>query len=356
MAVIPNEAIFAVVQNTNAWNGAAIAVGAGDGIEPNPPGAVITPQQQYQENEALRGAAGRLKFDLSTHTPDFSFDHNARYEGAQNRIVAGWFGDDSIAAISVGTTDVGQTHTLTITDRSEDHFTLAAGMGTVDILEVDHFKVDTITLAWTAGERAVWSFDLMGRRWRNDSAINTSVEIAAVTTGVDRDHWLSSQLAFRIAAQSAITGLALNNADAVCINSFTLTLSRAVDGPETTCDSPYRDEPFAAVPGWTGTLAFTIPRWETSTLQDAHLAGTLLMADLNFVGPAISGSAGAELKGALINLPQLQITEYELADEGTYGESVTAELTAAEITVAGMTTSPIPHMILRSEDQAVYVA
>lgn len=355
MAVIPNEAIFAVVQNTNAWNGDAIAVGAGDGIEPNPPGAIITPQQQYQENEALRGAAGRLKFDLSTHTPDFGFDHNARYEGAQNRLVAGWFGSDALTAIDEGTANVGQEHLLTIVDRAEEHFTLAAGMGTVDILEVDHFKVDSITLAWTAGERAIWTFDCLGRRWRNDSAINTQTQIDAVTTGVDRDHWLSSQLTFRISPQSAITGLALNDADAVCINSFTLSLSRGGDGPETTCDSPYRDEPFASVPGWTGTLAFTIPRWETASLQDAHLAGTLMMADLNFVGPFLTGSP-TEAKGGLINFPQLQITEYDIAEEGTYGEAVTAELTSAEITVAGMIASPIPHMIIRSEDSALYVA
>ena len=354
MAVIPNEAIFAVVQTPNAWNGAAIAVGAGDGIEPNPPGAVITPQQQYQENEALRGAAGRLKFDLSTHTPDFGFDHNARYEGAQNRLVAGFFGADAITAILSGTVNVGQTHELTIVDRAAEHFTLAAGMGTVDILEVDHFKVDSITLAWTAGERAVWTFDCLGRRWRNDSVINDAAAITAVTAPADRDHWLSSQLTFRIAPQSESTALA-SPTDDVCINSFTLTLSRGGEGPETTCDSPYRDEPFAAVPGWTGTLAFTIPRWETSSMQDAHLAGTLMMADLDFVGPDLAPGPPGESKGALINLPQLQINEYELSDEGTYGESITAELTAAEVIVAGMIVDPSPYIEIRSEDALQYV-
>lgn len=354
MLVIPNEAVFAIEENTNAWSGDAVAVGAGDGIEPNPPGALIVPGRTYEENNALRGAAGRLKFDVGSVTPDFSFDHNARYAGKQNALVAGWFGDDSVAAINEGTLQVGSTHTFTIQDRSETHFTLAAGMGTVDILEMDHFKVDTLTLSWTAGTRAVWTFDNMGRRWRNDSSINQAAQINTVTASSNRDHWLSEQLTARIAAQSASTALASTTND-ICISSFTLTLSRSLAGPETTCGSPYRDEPFAAVPGWTGTIAFTIPRWETSTLQDAHEAGTLLMMDLVFLGALVTGSTTVN-RSATINLPQLQITEYDLVEEGTYGESVTAELTSAEITVAGMTGSPIPHIIIASEDQAAYVA
>jgi hypothetical protein len=55
-------------------------------------------------------------------------------------------------------------------------------------------------------------------------------------------------------------------------------------------------------------------------------------------------------------MPQLQINEYDLPDEGTYGEAITAELTAAEVIVAGMIDDPSPHIEIRSEDAAIYVA
>lgn len=340
MALVrPQDATFAVVENTDTWDDqvAAAAVAADSKIEPNPPGLFIPPGQEYVEDEALTGAAGRLPFDPGNHLPDFSIDSlNCRYDGAWLLLLALWFGSASVAAVeNDAMTEIGGLHTFNIaTNLDGIHGTIVADWVNA-ILELDIFKVSQIVLSAESGGRLDLSISGMGRRWRNDSTVNTSTEIATVTLEGPRENIMFDSLVARINAQS---GDALASADEICINSFTLTLDRQLDGPVTTCDPPYRDEVVGPAPGWVGTIAFDIPRWQNTDLQDAHVAGTVQKMDLRFTGSTLpdGDGDGTDDKEFNIDLPALTITGYEFSEQGTIGESITAELGRAGSTPSGM--------------------
>lgn len=347
MAVLPQQATFAVKRNTNAWDGPAVDCDeAGAGFEPHAPGALVPPGREYQEDPTVHGAAGRLKFDPANHLPEFSFDAGCRYAGALNKFIAGWFGSEATSSITEGTVQVGTKHKLTVEDQLGDHFTFVADWPSTDLLEIDHFKVDEISLSWSAGERAVWSISCMGRRWHNDSSINTGVSSVTVTT--PRDYALSDQLVFQAASQSG-------SLTAVSISEFTITLSRNLDTTVTTGAAPYQDEPFAPAPGWTGTIAFTIARWSATTYQDAHDAGTLMKAKLAFTGALLSG-ASTETLGIEVYLPQFQITSYDPSDEGTVGEQIEGELSIADSAPSEMDSNTGPAVYFDNNDSTGYLA
>lgn len=338
MALVrPQEATFAVVQNSDVWDDAVAAapVGADGKFEPNTPGLLIPPGQEYQADDALISAPGRLPFDLANHVPDFSIDSlNARYDGALWMFIGLFFGTTTAITLDQPpATPIGGIHTFTMADNVDGKQGTLALDWINAILELDAFKVTSISFTATSGGRLDISISGQGRRWRNDSILNTSTEIAAVTLEGPRHNILFDQLVARINLQSAI---ALAAGDAICINSFTLNLDRQMDGPVTTCDAPYRDEPAAPAPGWVGTIAFDIPRWDTTDLQDAHLSGAVQKMDLIFTGGIIPDGIAGDEESLVINLPNLTLTGYDFSEQGTIGESITAELGAAAAAPAGM--------------------
>lgn len=345
---IPQSAVFAIKENTNAWNGDAVDCDAASaGIEPQAPGVLLQPGREYQEDPALHGASGRLKHDLANIMPDFSFECGARWCGRMNLLLAMFFGAEATENVTEGTTTVGTEHNFTMVDKPTKHATLVANWDT-DLLEMDHFVVNEATLNWSAGQRAVWTFNCLGRKWSNSSAINTSVSSVTVTT--PRDYWLGDYLTLQASTQSGALAT-------FSITDVSITLSQNLDGGVVTSGSvPYREQPYAGAPGWTGTFDFTIPRWSVTTFADAHEAGTLMKAKIDFTSTAtkLTGAASTYL-GAQLYLPQWQITTYEQVDVGTIGERVSAELTYATSAPSEMDSAQGPKLTLINND-AAYLA
>lgn len=338
MALVrPQDAIFAVVENTGTWGPTdpAIAVAALSALEPNPPGILIPPNQQYVEDTALTGLAGRLPFAVGNHEPDWSGDFNMRYDGALWLLFALFYGDETYTLLeNTGTDPIGGQHDFVIAPNLDDvEGTFAIEMINA-IIELDFFKVDQIVITGTSGGIITAAISGMGRRWANDSAINDTAALQAVTLEGPRHNMLFDAITLRINDQSDI---ALAAADEICIESFTMTLTRGLAGKVTSCDAPYRDQLIVPAPGYTGTLAFEIPRWETTALQDAHLAGVVQKADLICTGPLIpDGDVGQDEELTLL-FPALTLTGWEWSESETYGESITAEIGRADALPTGFT-------------------
>lgn len=352
MALVrPHDAAFGIVQNTGTWGPVdpAIAVGADNKIEPNPPGILIPPGDNYQEDPALTGDAGRLPFDPGDHMPDFEAEFNLRYDGALWLLVGLWFGTNTFVELeNMAMTAIGGDQTFNVAKNVDGkHATLAMDWVNA-IIELDFFKVSQIVIACQNNQRATITVSGMGRRWRNDSAVNDQAALDALTLQGPRNNVHFNQLVARINNQG---DAALASGDAISIDSFTLTLDRQMDGPVTTGDAPFRDEVVAPAPGWVGTLQLNIPRWQNTDLQNAHRNGTVQKADLNFTGPQITDGDTGQDETLAIDLPQLTVSGYEFNEAGSIGESITAEIGRAGTTPAGMN-SVNPEIRLRNERDA----
>lgn len=342
---IPHEAVFAIKENPNAWDGDAVSVDEADaGIEPNAPGIMLAPGREYEEDPALHGDTGALKMDVSNILPDFDIPINARWAGRMNLLLAMFFGAEATSSVTEGTLNVGTQHDFTLAKKPTKHGTLVANWGT-DLLEMDHFVPNEISLSWSAGQRAVWSIPVLGRKWDDASAINTGVSSVTVTT--PRDYWLSDYLTVQISAQSGSLA-------EVSVTDFTITLSQNLDGGVVTSGSaPYREQPYAPAPGFTGSFEFSIARWSGTTFQRAHRDGTLMKGLIQFLSSdtLLSGASTTFLESNFY-LPQFQINDYEQVDAGTVGERISGSLTTAASAPTEMNSNTKPSLQIINNDAA----
>lgn len=337
----PQDAIFAAVQNANAWGtGTATVVAALSKLEPLPPGILINPGREYNEDLTLTGLAGRLPFDIGNILTDFDAEMNVRYEGALNLLIHLWFGTEAVVNIdTMACATVGAEHTFNVaTNLDGKHGTFAVDMIN-QILEVTHFKVSSIEFSWTTGERLGVTFTMVGRGFGSDppdtAQVNDTAAIATVTLEGSREALVSENLNFRLNLQSA--GALASPADDVCITAFTLTLDRQLDGPVTSCSTPFREEVVAPNPGWIGTLSIEVPRYDDGFFLDAHVDGDIHKAEIEWPSTTLltGGDAGQVLDWNM-DLPQLTPTGFEWTEQGTYGHTVTYELGIASAIPTGM--------------------
>jgi hypothetical protein len=353
MAIVPIEGDFAVVTNTNAWGQGAEAVGAGDGFYVNDPGLFIVPGREYQENSALVGRTGRLKQSTGNQIPDLSFEVNASYVGAVNRFLGAFFGADTPTDIIEGTATVGKEHLLTLDTKFATYkgLTIVTRYDTF-IDEIDHALVDSFDLSWTNGERALLSFNLIGRAWENTSAINTGTELDTVTV-VAPVELEDDAVGIRLADQSTLTPL--GGGDIIAPSEVSFSFSRNLQTDVSSVSAPYRIKPVPGAGGFSGQMSFTLPDWATQEFRNRHDVGTLVMADVIWIGGVLPG-ATTEKYGWTINVPQAQVMDYDHSTGDRVGESITLEITLPTAAIAGMAGDELPHMILAGTDTVAYNA
>lgn len=357
MALVrPQDITFAVVQNPNVWDtGSAQAVGALSKVEPLPPGILVAPGQEYNVDESLTGIAGRLPFDQGNQIPDWDMSFNARYEGAVNLLVALWFGAEGVVTFDdMAMTPVGGLHTFNVaTNLDGKHGTYAADFINA-VQEVDFFKVGSIGMNWSSGERLGYEMSAMGRRFRIDSITNTPTELGMVTLEGVRETLIAANLTVLMneASGAALVG----GTDDLCLSAFGVTLDRQLDGPVTSCSTPYREEVVGPQPGWVGQMSAEVPRYQNNDLLNAHLNGTIQKAQIAWVGSAIPGAdLGNETYLWQLDLPALTPTEFEWSEQGTIGHTLTFELAQSAIGTPSGMNDPNPELRIQNSRTTVYL-
>lgn len=337
----PQDAIFAAIQNANAWDtGTAEVVAALSKLEPQPPGILINPGREYNEDLTLTGLAGRLPFDIGNIITDFDAELNVRYEGALNLLVGLFFGTEAVANIdTMACATVGAEHTFNIaTNLDGIHGTFAVDMIN-QILEVSHFKVSSIEFSWTTGERLGITISMVGRGFTSDppdtAQVNDTAAIATVTLEGSREALVSENLTFLL--NEASGGALTAGVDDVCITAFTLTLDRQLDGPVTSCSTPFREEVVGPNPGWVGTLSIEIPRYDDGFFLDDHVDGTIHKAEISWPSTTLlTGGDPGQVLDWDMDLPNMTPTGFEWTEQGTYGHTITYELGIASAVPTGM--------------------
>lgn len=167
-------------------------------------------------------------------------------------------------------------------------------------------KINTLTLE-SSPEGVFWDLGIVGKL--STFATTHRAALAALTyAAVGYNPMLfHHQLVFRIG--DCVNVLATG--DTVDVSSLSLALDNKLQTDLERSGSGYIAEP---VPNGDPelTLNFTVPRYEATTLIDAHKAGTKMQADLVFTGP----TCGAGVYSMTINLTTLYITEAPTSIDG----------------------------------------
>jgi len=166
---------------------------------------------------------------------------------------------------------------LRLGDNVEGYFVTMAIDKTQDgstIHEYDSIKVNGFTLTGASGDFVKISFDLIARKLSNSGTTTSSLNSA--TNATPKKFVRFEDFQFRSRAQSEA---ALNATNQFYPTSFTITLNNSLVGDLTSLNAPYVDEPIRdAARDITG--SFEIPKYESTTIEDQFLAGTVTKMDL----------------------------------------------------------------------------
>ena len=188
-------------------------------------------------------------------------------------------------------------------DSLEGYFFTLAIDKQIAVHEYDSVKMNSMTISGDAGDRIKVSFDCLARAWSNSG---TNSDISSATEPAPRKYVMFSDGCFRMKAQS---GTALDGDDQFYPASFSITVNNNETGDITCEHDPYIDEPVRnAMAEVTGTL--TIPRYRSTTQEDAWKAGTKMKMDARFISstqiPAVGG--GSYYYEFNMYMPQVQVT------------------------------------------------
>jgi hypothetical protein len=294
MATVKGFQATAALKKGASW-GTAATCGALSGIEILSEGitggSALIERRGLQGNSQMRsGVAGP-----ETYSGNISMDAVYEDVGLAFGLVFG-------TAATSGT-QAPYTHTFTILDDLEGVFgTFAIKADTLEVHEYESVKFNGFELAAQPGAPATLRFDLIPNdlNFNTSTGSNTLTTMTNVTYAADRERALFSQAVVRMKAASTSTGL--TSGDAVCLEGFSVSMTRNLSGKLTTCDGLNISEPqpndFVTVSG-----SFTVPYHNTASTNITAwaLAKTELMADIVFTGAAAGKKLTVELSGVQID-------------------------------------------------------
>jgi len=202
----------------------------------------------------------------------------------------------------------------TFKDDLSSYFTTLVIDKQVAIHEYDSVKYGGMTISGDAGDRLKVSFDMIARKFANDSAINTAV--SSITEILPRKYVLFEDCKFLMKANAG-TALA-SGVDDIYPSSFTINVNNNMAGDLTSENDPYIDEPLRAGFGEvTGTI--TIPKYKDTVTENALIAGTTMKLAIRCVSSTqiCAPGNGAYYYEFSMYLPSIKITE---SDRSVGGE------------------------------------
>jgi hypothetical protein len=312
------------------WRTEADANAAGMGLLPLNQG-VAQGKAQMLEDESY--GAFENKLTVGNYLPvDFPFDHEYRWDGNENKLLAALFGT-SPAPTKQGET-AAYLHSLSLADSVFGKFFTYATEKGAKVIVVPSLKVMKGSFSYANGFVKA-SFGVRGSHVINDSAIITSLD--SVTTPANQHlRALQSQAVFRMNAQG---GADFGAGDVVEPKAFTLDIERKFDGEHVSgnriiIESRENDKPSIK-------LGMEFPRMDT--VNDAYfadwLAGTEKKADITITGPIIAGAYAYYLK---FQFPRLIVEDVEYADSKIIPAKIMLRAVVADTAPTGMTGLTLP--------------
>lgn len=326
--------IVAGFKKATTW-GTAVACGANDGIRIL--NEDITTTVEQVSDDSLNSTPYRQANDTGVQRNSGTFQVYGKYHGL-DVLVAMALGQTNGAPVarksgSGATVQYAYYNSYKLKDSLEGLFGTLAIDKQVAVHEYDSVKIRKLTIEGKAGDRVTFTFEVVGRKFSNDSTTNTSSTMANVTEPSPRKYIMFGDGKFFMKTQSAG---AINGDDQIYPSEFSITIDNKLgDGDVTSLNYPYIDEPvredFMEV---TGTI--TLPRYEGTTEENAFINGTKMKMKFAFRGSAIG--TGPYYYRFDIYMPQVQITDAgrKVAGAGKIGAPIEFVCTRADSAPDGM--------------------
>lgn len=259
----------------------------------------------YVQDETLFGSPVKRAADTGAKTGDGAIALYARYDGLDLDI-AMCMGRSATPVSKSTLPPYAYYNAYTIKDDLEGYFVTMAIDKEVAIHEWASVKYNGFTLRGTAGDRMIFEFALMPSNLSIPAIVNTS--LGAVTEPIPRMHIMFEHCRFLMNAES---GSALvSGVDDIYPSDFELTVNNNLSGDLTSENDPYIDEPlrngFMEITG-----NFTIPKYKSTTVDNAFLAGTKQKMAIRMISSSQINSVGggAYYYEQTLYLPSVLITD-----------------------------------------------
>ena len=312
------------------WGTEANANAASMGLLPLNQG-VAQGKAQMIEDETYGAFENRLT--VGNYPPvDFPFDHEYRWDGNENKLLAALFGTSPAPTQQAST--VAYLHALSLADSvSGKFFTYATEKGT-KIHIVPSLKVLKGSFSFNNGLIKA-SFGVRGDKLIDTSAIITSLGSVTIPANA---HFraLQAQAVFKMNAQ---IGADFGANDGVNPKAFTLDIERKADsefvaGSRTILEPLENDKPSVK-------LTMEFPRMDA--VNNAYfadwIAGTEKKANIVITGPIIASTYAYYLK---FEFPRLIIEDVEYADSKIIPAKISLRAGVADAAPTGMTGLTLP--------------
>lgn len=315
MTIAKGYETVVAIDKAATW-GTAVSVNAADkGVKLLTESIAVTPN--YLPNESICGSRFPRSSDVGRIDVAGSFETYAQYANGNIFTLIGMaMGRAGIPTAINGVPLANRPYPyygrFQLRDNLEGYFITMALDKQVAIHEIDTMKISQMTISGEAGDRVKLAFEGIGHRWRNDSAVNTT--LASVSEPTPRKYIMFQEGQFRVSAQA---NAAMDGDNQIYPSAFSITLNNTMDPILTAKNDPYVDEPVAN--GWGEvTGSFTIPKYTTTVYENAFIAGTIMKADIRFISTTQINTAGGGPYYYEFNLfmPQIQITEANAPLEG----------------------------------------
>ena len=312
------------------WGTEADANAAGMGLLPLNQG-VAQGKALMLEDETYGAFENRLT--VGNYPPvDFPFDHEYRWDGNENKLLAALFGTAPAPTQQVET--AAYLHELSLADSVFGKFFTYATEKGAKIHVVPSLKVMKGSFSFANGVIKA-SFGVRGTQVIDNSAIITSLGSVTIPANAHL-RAIQSQAVFRMNAQS---GADFGVGDVVRPKMFTFDFERKMDGEHVSGSRTIIEPRENDKPSFKIVMEF--PRMDT--VNDAYfadwIAATEKKGDITITGPIIEGVYAYYLK---LQFPRLIVEDVEYADSKIIPAKITLRAVVADAAPTGMTAKTLP--------------